>query len=166
MSKDGAEITCFVVTAKGAALDQAAAELTEILKGKREPSKTMSYARWAYGGGSGTHEIGFRLPELVELPWEAQDDDDPAAQIWVIEAKRVAAAKKQLAALVRDRAELAARVAELTEEDVDARDVAAIDLDEDDETDSGRLFALVKRLTLALDRAATTGGMVLFGLAC
>jgi len=147
MSKQGTELTCFVI-ARGGALETSAAQLTEILQGKAQAASDMSFARWEFGAGAGTRAIGFRLPELIELPWEAQDDDDPARQIWVL--SDVGAARKEVRSLLDDGDELTERIAEITE---------------DDETDRGRLRQLVERLAGVLD-AAKKGDLVLFGLAC
>ena len=46
MSKSGTEVTCFVIADKGAALDEIAAQLNEILAGKRAAPAEASYARW------------------------------------------------------------------------------------------------------------------------
>ena len=147
MSKQGTELTCFVI-ARGGALEAAAAQLTEILTGKRQAASDMSFASWEFGAGAGTRAIGFRLPELIELPWEAQEDDDPSRQIWVLED--VGGARKEVRSLLDDSEELTERIAELTE---------------DDETDRGRLRQLVERLAGVLD-AAKKGDLVMFGLAC
>jgi hypothetical protein len=59
-----------------------------------------------------------------------------------------------------DSDQLAERVLELTEEE---SDVDAVELDEDDETTSGRLVRAAKLLGVTLERAHREGAGLLFG---
>jgi hypothetical protein len=159
MTHDGNERFCFVLVERGAAIDDVATRMCSALAGRRKPPRGSVWLSWSFGWGI-NRSIADALVELVKLPWEPWDVDDESVSVSIIEAPDVAAAHRAFAAVVGDNDKLGDRVFELTDEDID---VSEVNLDDDDETTSGRLVRAAKLLAAILARADREGAGLLFG---
>jgi hypothetical protein len=160
MSHDGEERLCFMLVEPGCVIDDAVEHLRSVLGGRRKPPSGSVRLVWSFGYGM-NRSIAEPLAELVELPWVPWDLDDETVSVSIIEATEVAAALRTFTTVVADNQKLADRVLELTEEEVD---VSAVNLDDDDETTSGRLVRAARLLKFTLERAQREGAGLVFGV--
>ena len=160
MSHDGDERFCFMVAERDVTLDDAVKRLRAIISGRRKPPPGVVLLEWQFGYGE-NRSIADALAELVKLPWV--DLDDESMSLRVIEAADVGAALAALGAVVGDDDKLAARVWELTEDDVDVSSIALAD--EGNDRTGERLVCAAKLLEATLQRARIAGGGLLIGMA-
>jgi len=159
MSHDGRESISFLVVEDEGEIEEAVEQLRAFLAG--EGRKPAGCAMLAYEFGHGlSREVSPLLGEIFSIPWVDEEDG-----VYILAAEDLPAAARSVRRLTRAPALLAARVSEITHEQIDADQISALSLDPGDaESTCERLAQVALRLAKTLRKAEQTGAALVMML--